>query len=45
MQGCFIRRVCIVRRIVFNAYLTVLNNSCRIIRLDSLPFLDKFWPF
>jgi hypothetical protein len=38
-QGCVIRRIRIMRRIVFNAYFTVLNKSGRIIRLQNLPFL------
>jgi hypothetical protein len=31
-QGCFIRRIRLTRCIVYNAYLTVLNKSGRIIQ-------------
>jgi len=41
-QGYVIRRICIIRRIVFNAYFTVLNKLGRSIRLQNLPFLP-FW--
>ena len=43
--GGFIQRICILRRIVFSAYLTVLNKPGRIIRLHILPFWGDFWPF
>ena len=45
MQGCVIRRIRIIRHIVFNAYFTVLNKSGRIIRLQNLPFLPFFGLF
>ena len=38
-QGWVVQRIRIIRRIVFNAYFTVLNKSGRIIRLQNLPFL------
>ena len=43
-QGCVTRRIRIIRRIVINAYFTVLNKSGHIIRLQNMPFC-RFLPF
>jgi hypothetical protein len=37
-QGCLIQHICVIRRIVFNAYVTVLNKSGCIIRLQFYRF-------
>jgi hypothetical protein len=42
LQGWVIRRIRIIRRIVFNVYFTVLNKLGRIIRSQNLPFLPVF---
>ena len=34
-QGCVIRRICIIRRIVFNAYFTGWKKSGRIIQMQN----------
>jgi len=44
-QGCFIRSVRKIPRIVLNANLIVLNKPGRIIRLQILPFWGDFRPF
>ena len=43
-QGWVTRRIRIIRRMIFNPYLTVLNKLGRIIRLQSLPSLPFFPP-
>jgi hypothetical protein len=45
LQGWVVRRICIIRRMVFNAYFTVLNKLGRIIRLQNLPFFAIIGPF
>ena len=44
-QGCVVRRIRIIRRIVFNAYFTILNKSGCIIRLQKLPNFGLFRRF
>jgi len=43
-QGCVIRRIPIIRRILINAFFTVLIKLGRIIRLQNMLFA-VFWPF
>jgi hypothetical protein len=43
-QGWVTRRIRIIRRMIFNPYLNVLNKLGRIIRLQSLPSLPFFPP-
>jgi len=42
---CVIRRILIIRRIVFNAYFTVLNKSGHILRLRNMAKFAEFWLF
>jgi hypothetical protein len=44
-SGVCMQRIRILRCIVFNAYYTVLNRLCCIVRLQDLPKFAEFWPF